>query len=288
MVLMRALRVAALVTATALSSTAAQVAVQADSAHSRSLGRTMRFHVVLPNGYDSTRSYPVLWLLHGWGGDDFQWLEATRLEHYLRSYPLVAVLPSAGVSWYVNAAGDPAARFEDYILQDLTKTVAARYAIDLDRQAIAGLSMGGYGAIVLGLRHPNRFRYIGGLSAAINVPIDIEGFDTIAPFIIPSLRRAFGEKPGEFRARHDPFVLFRQTPAAALPFLYVAIGVADQFPSLVVRNRQFADSLRVYGARYIYTEYPGDHSFVLWDQLLPDMLSQVWRFVTAPRSVPPI
>lgn len=121
----------------------AQVTARADSVYSESLGRTMRFQVVLPDGYDSTGSYPVLWLLHGFGGDDSTWLRDSRLEHYLRPYPLLVVLPAAGVSWFVNALGDPSARFEDYLLRDLTSAVHGRYAADLDRQAIAGLSMGG-------------------------------------------------------------------------------------------------------------------------------------------------
>jgi S-formylglutathione hydrolase FrmB len=151
---MRALLAVSILAGAALpAAAAAQVTARADSLHSRSLSRTMRFEVVLPDGYDSTRTYPVLWLLHGFGGDDSSWLRQSRLEHYLRSYPLLVVLPDAQLSWYVNALGDPAARFEDYILKDLTKTVAARYAVDLDRQAIAGFSMGGYGALVLGLRH---------------------------------------------------------------------------------------------------------------------------------------
>jgi S-formylglutathione hydrolase FrmB len=279
---MRAILAAVIVAGAALSDAAAsQVVVRTDSLYSPSLGRTTRFQMVLPEGYDSTRTYPLLWLLHGFGGDGSEWLVASRLEHYVRCYPLIVVLPDAGVSWYVNAISDAAARFEDYILRDLTDTVAARYPVDPDRQAIAGLSMGGYGALVLGLRHPARFRYVGGLSAALNVPRDIAGFDTIFPHGIPSLHRAFGEKPSDHWVRHDPFVLFRQTPAAALPFIDVAIGTADRFPSLVVRNREFADSLRAHGARYIYTEQPADHDWLFWDTMVPDLLAQVWQVVTA-------
>jgi putative tributyrin esterase len=266
---------------------AAQVTARADSLYSPSLGHTMRFVVVLPDGYDSTGSYPVLWLLHGYGDNDSAWLNNTQLAHYLRPYPLVVVLPDAQLSWYVNALGDPAARFEDYLILDLAKAVAAHYRVDLARQAIAGLSMGGYGAAVLGLRHTDRFRFIGALSAVLTVPRDIERFDSLGGFAVPSLQLAFGNGPSEFRDRHDPFLLFRRTPPESLPFFYMAIGTADEFRTLLPRNREFADSLRAYGARYSYSEQPAHHAWVFWNRVLPDLLSQVWQTVTAPRASSP-
>jgi putative tributyrin esterase len=284
---MRALLFASVLSVAGLPAAATQVTARADSLYSPSLGQTTRFVAVLPDGYDSTGSYPVLWLLHGYGGNDSSWIKYSQLTHYLQPYPVIVVLPDARVSWYVNALRDPAARFEDYLIRDLTKTVAAHYAVDLARQAIAGLSMGGYGAVVLGLRHPDRFRFIGALSAVLTVPRDIERFDSIGGFAIPSLRLAFGEGPSKFRDMHDPFLLFRQTPPDALPFIYMAIGTADEFHTLLPRNREFADSLRAYGAVYSYTEQPAHHTWVFWNHVLPDLLSQVWQTVTAPRALSP-
>jgi poly(3-hydroxybutyrate) depolymerase len=71
---------------TEAAQSAAQVTARADSLYSASLGHTMRFVVVLPDGYDSTGSYPVLWLLHGYGGNDSDWLNNTQLTHYLRAF----------------------------------------------------------------------------------------------------------------------------------------------------------------------------------------------------------
>jgi len=78
-----------------------------------------------------------------------------------------------------------------------------------------------------------------------------------------------------------------QTPPDALPFIYMAIGTADEFHTLLPRNREFADSLRAYGAMYSYTELPAHHSWVFWNRVLPDLLSQVWQTVTAPRASSP-
>jgi putative tributyrin esterase len=280
---MRTLLIVVVLGVAQLSAAAAQVTARVDSLYAPSLGHTERFVVVLPDGYDSTRTYPVLWLLHGYGGDESSWLKYTHLAHYLRPYPLVVVLPDAQVSWYVNAFSDTAARFEDYLLQDLTETVATRYAVDLTRQAIAGLSMGGYGAVALGLRHTDRFQFIGALSAVLTVPRNIERFDSLGAFAVPSLRLAFGDGESEFRDMHDPFLLFRRTPPDALPFIYLAIGTSDEFHTLLPRNREFADSLRAYGALYSYTEQPAGHTWVFWNRLLPDLPSHVWERVTTPR-----
>jgi enterochelin esterase-like enzyme len=164
--------------------------------------------------------------------------------------------------------------------------VAQRYAVDLDLQGIAGLSWVDYGAAVLGLRHPDRFRFVGVLSAALTVPRDIEHFDSLADFALPSLRLAFGDEPSEFRNAHDPFLLLKRTPPLLLPYIYIAIGTADEFHTFLPRNREFADSLRAYGATYSYSEQPAGHSRVLWNGVLPDMLQKFWQAVTAPRPRP--
>jgi hypothetical protein len=92
---------------------------------------------------------------------------------------------------------------------------------------------------VLGLRHSHRFRFIGALSAVLTVPRDLERFDSLGDFAIPSLRIAFGDGPSEFRDVHDPFVLLKRANSGVLPFIYIAIGTEDEFHTLLPRNREF-------------------------------------------------
>jgi S-formylglutathione hydrolase FrmB len=263
------------------------VTVLADSMNAPSLHRRVRYHVVLPVGYDSTQRYPVLWLLHGYGGDDEDWLRYTRLTRYVAPYPIVVVLPSAENSWYVNAVGDSSARYEDFIARDLYSEVRRHFAVDTRRQAIVGLSMGGYGAAMLGLRHPERFRFIGALSAALTVPADLNDPRAVGKFAEPSLVRAFGSEPSAERAAHDPFRLYRRIPPHKLPYIYLAIGTWDEFTTFLPRSRAFADSLRAYGARYEYHERPGRHSWQFWDTELPPLLARAWVELTAVRVEAP-
>jgi S-formylglutathione hydrolase FrmB len=112
-----------------------------------------RFVVMLPTAFDSTRRYPVLYLLHGWGGGSLDWSTKTRLHAYATTAQILVVMPRAENSWYVNSATNATIRYEDYIVQDLPKHVITRFPVaDASRQAIAGLSMGGYGALLLGAR----------------------------------------------------------------------------------------------------------------------------------------
>jgi S-formylglutathione hydrolase FrmB len=264
----------------------AQVTVLADSLAAPNIGHQLRYQVMLPEGYDSGQRYPTLWLLHGFGQDDSSWLRHTQLIRYVRPYPLIVVLPNVENSWYVNSVADPTARYEDAMTQDLYHTIVARYAVDTTRQGVVGMSMGGYGAVMLGLRHYARFRFIGALSPALNVRI--EDIDPLAAQWGggPSLVSAFGSGPSAHRSGHDPFVLFRLTPANQLPYVYLAIGTEDEFVTALPLSRDFADSLRHYGARYEYHERPGTHSWLFWDTELPPLVRRMWVELTAPRLQP--
>jgi len=254
---------------------AAQGLVETDTVASHALGRRVEYHVVLPVHYDPARRYPVLWLLHGYGGGDDDWLRLTPLTHDVARYPMIVVLPGVGNSWYVNAAGRDSARYEDFIIHDLYQDVLRRFSVDTTRQAIAGLSMGGYGAVMLAMRHPSRYRFAGGLSAALTVPADP---DPVTLHVAgPSVDSAFRDMPAATRAGYDPFVLFRRTPAAALPFFYLAVGTHDGFTAFLPKNRALTDSLRAYGVPYEYRERPGTHSWAFWGSELPLMLPSMWR-----------
>lgn len=259
-----------------------------DSVAARSFaGKYMRYHVLLPVHYDHTRSYPVLWLLHGYSGNDANWVDLTQLVRNAAPYPMIVVLPAVGDSWYVNAAHDTAQRAEDYMIRELPSVIEQRFAIDTTRQAIAGLSMGGYGALMLALRHPDRYTVAGGLSAAISVPAT---FDSVTRRVAAaSLVHAFGALVTPDSA-YDVFALVHADAAARstratpprLSYFFVAIGENDAFPTFLPANRAFTDSLRAHRIPYEYHEVPGGHSWKLWGAELPPLLQAVWTRIGAP------
>ena len=237
---------------------------RSDSCFAPSLGRFVHVSVLLPRGFDQARKYPGLLLLHGHGGKNTDWRTFAKLPESLGDIPLVIVMPDGDNSWYVNSITDPANRYEDLLLDDLVRFGAIRYRIDTLRCSIGGLSMGGFGALNAGLRHPERFRFIIALSASLDVPAGIPDLArNKREGLRPSLVTAFGADSSAFWAGHDPFLLTRTLPAHP-PYLYLANGIQDEFAGRHPLYRAFADSLRARGWPYEYHETPGRHNWEFW------------------------
>ncbi len=253
-----------------------QVSTSTDSLFSGSLGRTKQFSVVLPDGYVHARKYPVLYLLHGYGGDHRQWLMYSNILKYVEHLPIVVVLPDAERSYYVNSATVPRDRFEDYLVHDLPAYVRSRYSIDTLHQAIAGASMGGYGALVLAFRNPGRFFFAGDISGSTDIPQYIESHEH-GPFAFtfPGLRKAFGPEPGPFYDAHNLFRLYKTVAVDSLPYLYLSVGIQDQSHLRLTTHRALAESLSTYGAYYEYHETPGTHSLKFFDKELLPLLQRM-------------
>ncbi len=276
--------VAALLAFISLTSTS-QTIVRLDSSYAPSLGRTMKSVVFLPEGYDSTMQYPVLYLLHGLWGSYTDWNARTRLSTYAAGCSLIVVMPDGENSWYVNALNDSAGRFEDYIVEDLPAAIARTYRIDTVRAAIAGLSMGGYGALMLAMRHPDRYFFAGGLSSYITIPGEIPPGSkrTASALVHESLPRIFGPDSGFFYPEHDLFELCRRTPPERLPYLYLAAGIEDGYSHLLSAHRELTDSLRERRIAYEYHELPGGHSWVFWDGEIQPLLRRLIELLDDPR-----
>jgi len=254
----------------------AQSIARVDSFYMPSLGRTKKLSVLVPARYDPRMHYPVLYLLHGYSGGHDNWSTKTKIAEYVRDIPMIIVMPDGENSWYVNSAMDPNDRFEDYMVNDLPNYIQKAYSIDTTRQGIAGLSMGGYGALVLALRHPTKYRFTGSLSGAIAFPRGMND-TTRQPerALLPSLKRAFGEKSGAPRNTYDLFLLYRQLPKESMPYVYMAMGTQDGYRSFLPAHRALTDLLRGGGVSYEYHETPGGHSWQYWDTEIQPLLKRM-------------
>ena len=143
---------------------------------STTLGKSVNYSVYLPSDYNSSqRSYPVVYLLHGYTDDHTGWTQFGEIAYLLddaiadrRITPMIVVMPDAGVSWYINNH-DGSVRYEDFFIEEFIPVVERTYRIRADRRyrALAGLSMGGRGALLYALNHPELFSATAPLSAAI-------------------------------------------------------------------------------------------------------------------------
>lgn len=222
--------------------------------------------VLLPASYHETGTrYPVLYLLHGlWGGYE-DWLVRSNLIEYTASLPLIVVLPDAADSWYTNSATNPDLRFEDYIAKDVVAFVDENYRTLPFPAArfIAGLSMGGYGAIKLGLLYPGTFSVAGSFSGA---------FDWIERTETPSINSAFGPAGSPARRDEDVLRIISSAQPAISPYFYLDVGTSD---GVLTGNRAVAAALEAGGFAYEYHEVPGDHSWEYWNRRLPFLLSLI-------------
>jgi putative tributyrin esterase len=178
------------------------------------------------------------------------------------------VMPDADDSWYINSATDPKDKFEDYIAKDLVAEIDGKFRTLRLRhaRAIAGLSMGGYGALKIALRYHDDFAFAGSISGALNAPQDLGDRQ---PAFRDQLLKLFGPPGSTVRADNNVFSLLQSASAKNLPYFYLACGSADD---LLPVNRDFSAQLSSRGAPYEYHETPGGHDWDYWDRAVQDLL----------------
>lgn len=248
------------------------------------LGRDKSVNVVLPGGYsEHGPPHPVLWLLHGYGGDKDTWLVNTRLADLLRDSRTVVVLPQSGRRWFIN--DHAGMRYEDHVVHELVPAVDERFNTLVHRsgRAVGGFSMGGATALFLGLRHRAVFGAVASHAGAFEAPLRVG--DPYARFradpgcVMPSVEsheRVWGPPGSETRRRYDPYRLIGQGDAAPAPALYLDIGTED-YDRMRAMNHRVRDALLERGHPVEYHERPGGHDWQFVDRALPASLDFVER-----------
>jgi putative tributyrin esterase len=274
----------------------AQVATQvaADAARvenvpfeSKLVGAALPYNVVLPPGYDLKSSaqtrYPVLYLLHGLGGSANDWVsQRTHLADYAAQYRLLIVVPEGKDGWYTDGAVANE-KFESYFIEELMPDVARRFRTIEGRaaRAVAGLSMGGYGALKFGLKYPDKFTFAASMSGALGAP-SWHAQDPLPAFVKPSVARVYGADDSPVRASNNIYKIVRELTAervAALPYFYLDCGTED---GLLSNNRDFAALLVERKIPHEYRQLPGIHGWTYWDKQVQEVLR-----LAAQRLAPP-
>ena len=236
-----------------------------------SLAGEQTFSILLPSTYHQTQvRFPVVYLLHGLPQDHTAFSNRPWFAEQAAK-GIIIVTPNARDSWYVNSAASPEERYEDFLIRDLVPYVDTHYRTIASRQgrAIAGISMGGWGAALLGLKHHRLFGAVGIFSA----PFAISRLSMPESEMSEKTQQRFGPPNSAARRQRDPNTLSLETPVGLLPRLVIACGGEDDF---VRQSRLFAERLRGRAARYEYHELVGlGHSFDVWDQEIPAFIASV-------------
>lgn len=224
--------------------------------HSAVVGDDRDFYVYTPPGYNarSNRTYPTLYLLHGYSDDASAWTAVGRVNTILdnltaqgKVQPMVVVMPLGyGAPEILSRRGPRGSardvgkrnleKFTEALLTEVMPTVERTYRVSRDRsdRAIAGLSMGGAESLLTGLNHPETFGWVGSFSGALSMA----GSDYSGLF------------PRLSGGSDDPFRL-----------IWIACGVDD---GLLKSNHDFEQWLKAAGIAFTPVETPGAHSWLVW------------------------
>jgi S-formylglutathione hydrolase FrmB len=209
--------------------------------------------------------HPVLYLLHGLSDDDTVWLRRTSIERYAEAHGLAVVMPQVHRSFYADEVHG--GRYWTFLSVELPQLVGSFFPISRRREDtfVAGLSMGGYGALKWALREPHRFTAAASLSGALDIAS--AELEASRPELFD---RVFGDR-SVVGTPNDLVGLLQSIPSLAdLPALYVACGLEDE---LVTQNRRFIAAAEVSGVPLTTRLTPGSHEWGYWDAEIQRVLS---------------
>ena len=227
--------------------------------YSVALGKQTSFNVIYPDAGEGP--FPVVMQLHGYSDDSFSWLYNSNILRHAAKWPIVVVLPDGGTSRYLNLKFHERfglQRYEDLLVHDIRREVERTFAVRSGPWAISGLSMGGYGALRLGLKYPELFSSVWAHSAGM-VLLDP---DWVAKLDDPDDANLFvlAERFQERRDRNDP-----------TPEITFDSGVDD---FVYKPNLDFHHHLERIGLAHQWFENPGAHTWDYWDQHVVSALAQ--------------
>lgn len=240
--------------------------------YSTALGECVHFNVIMPQrtttgqiGIESKVSdkYPVMYLLHGLSDDETTWLRRTSIERYATERGIAVVMPSTHRGWYLDS---PKGNFCTYIGDELPRLVAEFFpSISTERRDtfIAGLSMGGYGALKFALSSPERYAAVASLSGALDINAEYRMKMLMDEHVVDGNQTA---------TENDVYYLAEKLHSSGKekPDIFMWCGTDD---SLINDNRRMRDLMNKCGYNLHYTETSGYHAWGYWDEQIKNVLN---------------
>ncbi len=236
--------------------------------------------VILPNpaeppdgGFIRTpdrRRHPTLTLLHGLSDDHTIWQRRTSIERYVAGMNLAVVMPTVHRSFYADMARG--SRYWTFVSEELPALARSFFPLSDAREEnfVAGLSMGGYGAMRLALTYPERYAAGASLSGALDLVglVEMPAYEPIRA----EFENIFGDPHAIAGSSHDLLHLLDQLPArgGARPRLFQWCGTED---ALYAGNARFRSRAKKAGVEVTYEEGPGGHEWGCWDRQIQRVLA---------------
>lgn len=233
------------------------------------LATPMTVTVTVPARYLSSLDddrYPVVYLLNGYSGNNTDYSTRLNLDSLANAHQVIFICPDGKDSWYWDSPIDPGMQMESFIIKDLVPTVDKRLRTRADRRyrAIAGLSMGGHGALWLGIRHKDLFGSAGSMSGGVDI--------TPSKF---HNNWKMKDRLGTYKSnpkRWKNHTVISQVPTLKDGELNIIVecGDADFFREV---NDNLHAALQKQGITHSYSITPGNHSWPYWRRTLPVILN---------------
>lgn len=256
---------------------------------SKILGKEVRYSIYLPAGYnDTNRSFPALYLLHGYTDDETGWTQFGDVQRIAdqtfangEAPPAIIVMPDGGVSFYINSH-DGKVRYEDFFINEFIPEIENRYRIRKKKEfrAVAGLSMGGYGSLIFSLKHPELFAAAAPLSAAVwtdqeilDVPNDRwDGF--MGVFLQKGLKGR--DRLNQHWQSNSPLKIVETTPVEKLKSVRYYIDCGDE-DFLIKGNMALHAAMIDKGVPHEFRVRDGVHNWPYWRAALPEVLKFIGK-----------
>ena len=240
------------------------------------LNQKTQVFVLLPDDNDEKDApCKTLWLLHGLSGNHTDWMRFTSIERYAKKHRLAVVMPSAERSWYTDTAYN--ANYFSFVTKELPELcfkTFRRLSRRREDNIVAGLSMGGYGALKAALSFPEKYGSCISLSGSLDItrkgrPCNLNEWRSIFGFDLESPLELEG---GE----HDLFAIAAKAKVAGnvFPKIYMWCGTED---GLIQVNRSFDQTLTELGVAHKFESSEGDHSWKWWDLHIQSALDWILK-----------
>ncbi len=245
--------------------------------YSNSLMRTATVNVIIPTDKRTNlgqlaapAKFPVLYLLHGILGNYTDWISGTTVQALADTYNLCVVMPSGDNKFYVDStkSGD---LYGTFISEELPDFIERTFPVYTDREHtfLAGLSMGGFGTIVNGLKHPEKFGHLGLFSAALikNNIINSKNKNVTDLLTKKNYETMFDLKDAKDYegSVNDYDALAEKLKDAEKPVIWMACGTED---SLYPANEEYAKKLKELGFKVKWSKWKGKHDWIFWQECI--------------------
>ena len=236
----------------------------------------VHYSIYLPPDYAiSGKRYPVLYLLHGFTGDNKSWIKQGEINKIMDAgiakgeiEPMIIIIPDGKYYWYINDYQNKV-RYEDFIFREFLPYIDNTYRTIADKKhrAVAGLSMGGYGSLVWAMHHPDKFSYCVALSASM---FDDDGMAQMPDQLYKYMSLLYGapEAKGHDRVtghfiENNPIDLARTNSAESLKSVkwFIDCGKQDQLSGV---NSELNNILTERNIDHIYRSRDGRHDWAFW------------------------